>query len=159
MQVFDFVMQMEKDGEAYYRDLAEKVRNEGVAKILLMMADDEVKHYKIFEAMKSGSPSMEGTTVLSGAKNIFQKMKEQKEFDFDGTERDALSKARDVELYSEEFYQKKANEVESEEHKKLFRQIADEEKRHAHLLDHMMEFVTRPESWIDDAEFSNLEDY
>ena len=80
MQVFDFVMQMEKDGEAYYRDLAEKVRNEGVAKILLMMADDEVKHYRIFEAMKSsGSPSMEGTTVLSGAKNIFQKMKEQKE--------------------------------------------------------------------------------
>jgi rubrerythrin len=159
MQIFDFVMQMEKDGEAYYRDLAEKVRDEGVARILLMMADDEVKHYKIFEAMKKGNPDMVETVVLKNAKNIFQEMKDQKEFNFDGTERDALSKAREVELHSEKFYLEKVDQVDSVEHKDLFRRIAGEERHHAHLLDYMMEFVTRPETWIDDAEFSNLEDY
>lgn len=159
MQIFDFVMKMEKDGEAYYRNLAEKVSDEGVAKILLMMADDEVKHYKIFEGMKKGNPDMPETAVLKNAKNVFQAMKDQKKFNFDGSERDALAKAHEVEMHSEKFYLEKVDEVDSVEHKDLFRRIAGEERRHAHLLDYMMEFISRPESWIDDAEFTNLDDY
>jgi rubrerythrin len=159
MEILDFAMQMEKDGENYYRELAAKVKEEGVSRILLMMADDEVKHYKIFQAMKKGNPEMEGTRVLAGAKNIFEGMKGQQDFKFDGTERDALEKARKVEEKSESFYREKSEEVSSEQHKELFQRIADEERRHKHLIDHMMEFVTRPETWLDDAEFSNLESY
>jgi len=160
MDIFDFAMQMEKDGEVYYRDLAGKVGQKGVARILEMMADDEVKHFNILSKMKQGTPQMPESEVLKNAKNVFQEMKDQKEeMSFDLSQKEALQKALDIEERSEKFYLEKVNEVNSAEHKALLKKIADEERRHVHLLDHMIEFVTRPESWLDDAEFSNLEDY
>ena len=44
-------MQMEKDGEAYYRDLAEKTSDAGVRTILLAMADEERRHWQILDNM------------------------------------------------------------------------------------------------------------
>jgi len=160
MDIYEFAMQMEKDGEKYYRDLAEKVSDEGVAKILLMMADDEVKHYNILSHMKSGTPDMQGSEVLKNAKNIFQEMQTgQSDFDFDIAQKDALQKALEIEERSEKFYTEKSKEIDSEDQKALLLRIADEERRHVHLLDHMIEFMSRPSTWLEDAEFSNLENY
>ncbi|KAB2832670.1 MAG: hypothetical protein F9K48_10015, partial [Candidatus Brocadia sp.] len=52
MNIFDFAMQMEKDGEQYYRNSAQKTQNVGLKKILGMLADAEVKHYDILQKMK-----------------------------------------------------------------------------------------------------------
>ena len=49
MDIYEYAMQMEKDGEAYYRDLAGKTSHQGLKSILGMLADAEVKHYKLFE--------------------------------------------------------------------------------------------------------------
>jgi rubrerythrin len=160
MDIFEFAMQMEKDGEKYYRDLAEKVSDEGVSRIFLMMADDEVKHYNIFANMKSGTPEMESTLVLTKAKNIFKEMSISKgSFDFDIAQKDALQKALEIEERSEKFYNEKANEVNSKEQKALLLKIAGEERKHVHLLDHMIEFFNRPSNWLDNAEFTHLDEY
>jgi rubrerythrin len=160
MDIFEFAMQMEKDGEKYYRDLAEKVSDEGVSRIFLMMADDEVKHYNILAHMKSGMPEMESTQVLSKARNIFGELRsKQGSFDFGIAQKDALQKALEIEERSEKFYTEKSGEVKSEDQKALLLRIADEERRHVHLLDHMIEFFNRPSTWLDNAEFSNIEDY
>jgi len=160
MDIYEFAMQMEKDGEVYYRELASKVQNKGVAKILNMMADDEVKHYKIISAMRDGSPDMATSPVLSGAKNIFKEISSsRKDLSFEASHKEALQKAMEIEEKSEQFYLEKQRESDSEGHKALFGKLADEERRHVHLLDHMIEFVTKPDSWLDDAEFSNLEEY
>ena len=45
----------------------------------------------------------------------------------------------------------------SEEQKQLWLAIAAEEKRHEHILENVIEFVTKPESWAENAEFSHLE--
>ena len=52
MNIFDYAMQMEKDGEVYYREIAEKTSNKGVRNILKMLADAELMHYEIFEKMR-----------------------------------------------------------------------------------------------------------
>ncbi len=161
MNILHYAQQMEKDGEKYYRELAEKCGNKGLRTILLGMADDEVKHCRIFEEMEAQSdPDMVSTEILVSAKNIFQQMRgEGGEFAPDCDQVDAYRKAREIELKSEAFYREKAEEVESPAHKELFNRIADEEKKHAFLLENVIHFVTRPDTWMENAEFHHLEDY
>lgn len=44
MNIFEFAMQMEKDGEAFYREIAKKTKNSGLQKIFNTLADEEVVH-------------------------------------------------------------------------------------------------------------------
>ena len=52
MNVFEHAMKMEEDGRAYYLEHAEKTRNPLLKKLLKELADDELKHYRLFEKMK-----------------------------------------------------------------------------------------------------------
>jgi rubrerythrin len=163
VNVFDFAMQMEKDGEAYYRELAAKCSVEGIKNILNLLADDEVGHYNIFKKLKEETPAdIAGTAILTNAKNIFAQMKEkdkEKEFKFDVSEIELYQKAIEVERKSEEFYKEKANEMDNPNAKEIFLKIAEDERRHQFLLENMKEFLERPVTWVEDAEFNRLEDY
>jgi rubrerythrin len=53
----------------------------------------------------------------------------------------------------------KANEVTEEYQKEIFQRLADEEKKHYFLLENIIEFVSRPETWLENAEFYHLEEY
>ena len=52
MDIYEYAMQMEKDGEDLYREVASRTANKGLRTILAMLADAEVKHYKLFQNMK-----------------------------------------------------------------------------------------------------------
>jgi rubrerythrin len=160
MDIYGYAMQMEKDGENYYRQLAQQSENKGLKTILTMLADEEVKHYNAIEKMKAGEPQMAETTILADAKNVFVQLKEMGEkFDFN-TEQVALyKKAQDIEKKSEDFYREKANDVEEEYQKNLFLKLAEEEKKHYFLLENIIQFVSRPETWLENAEFYHLEEY
>ncbi len=71
MELFDFAIQMEKDGEAYYRRLSHRTANTGLRAILTMLADEEVKHQQLFEQMKASKGELQGSQVLTRTKNIF----------------------------------------------------------------------------------------
>ena len=160
MNIYDFAMQMEQDGEAFYRDMAAKSADAGVQSILNMLADDEVKHYAVVKQMrdKAISPQMDDTAVLSTAQNVFARMKGQT-LDTAGPQVDVYRQAQELERQSREFYMEKAGEVPQETHRALLLRIAEEENKHYFLLDHMIEFVNRPQTWIEDAEFNHLEEY
>ena len=68
-------------------------------------------------------------------------------------------KAQDIEKESREFYLQKADEVQDHCQKGIFRKLAEEENKHYFLLDNIIEFVSRPEQWLENAEFHHLEDY
>ena len=161
MDIFEYAMQMEKDGEAYYRDLAAKCNLAGLKKILTMLADDETVHYKIFKNLKDHTTTkLEGSTVLKDAKNIFTEMRDKEtQFNLVGSEIDLYKRAIEIENKSEEFYREKADEVESEDAKRLFLEIAEEEKNHAFLLENMVAFLARPQTWLENAEFHHLDEY
>ncbi|GAH41605.1 unnamed protein product [marine sediment metagenome] len=53
MNIFEYAMKMEKDGEEYYRQLAQQTTNKGLQTILTMLADEEVKHYNAISAIKN----------------------------------------------------------------------------------------------------------
>ncbi len=160
MDIFEYAMQMEKDGENYYHQLAQQTANKGLQTILIMLADEEVKHYDAIEKMKTAKPCMAEAAILTEAKNVFAQIKESGEnFDFDIKQTGLYRKAQDIEERSWNFYLEKADEVEEEYQKEIFLRLVAEEKKHYFLLDNIIEFVSRPETWLENAEFYHLEEY
>ena len=153
-------MQMEKDGEDYYRLLARQTEDTGLKTILTMLADEERKHYQIIAKIQTERPQMAETSLLADAKNIFIQLKESKaKFSFDIEESELYRKAQALEKKSIDFYLEKACEVDQEYQKKIFLKFAEEEKKHYLMLENIIEFVSRPETWLEDAEFYHLDEY
>ena len=160
MNIFDFAMEKEKFSEDYYRRLADKTSDKGLETIFNMLADEEAKHYKIVSDMKEDvAPDLVDTTVLSDAKDVFAKMREStQKFSFDISQTELYKKAQDIEKQSQNFYLEKAKEAE-ETQKKIFLKLAEEEKKHYFLLENIIDFVSRHQTWLENAEFYHLDEY
>lgn len=161
MDIFDYAMQMEKDGESYYREEAVRSASEGMKKIMTMLADAEVKHYNVFKQMKEHQPvTMPEATILKDVKNIFVSMKEKGDLVGVGaSETEFYRKAQDIEKKTEDFYLEKASEVKDAVQKETFLRVAKEEEKHYFILDRIIEFVARPEQWLENAEWYHLDEY
>jgi len=161
MNIFEFGMQMEKDGEAYYRELAGKCGNRGLETIFTMLADSDVKHFNTLKEMAgTEGSSLPGSTLLADVKNVFVEMREQeKEFDFDISQIDLYRKAQELEKKSEAFYRERSSAAENQSQKEIFEAMATEEKQHAALLENLIDFVSRPATWLENAEWHNMEEY
>jgi rubrerythrin len=161
MDIFAYAMQMEKDGEGFYREIALKTDNIGIKRILTMLADEEVKHYNAIERMQRGQPEpMEETRILDDVKNVFVQMKEEGPgFDTDLKQIELYEKAQEIEKRSRQFYEEKAGQAEQNDQKLLFQRLAAEEAKHYFLLENLIEFVSRPAQWLENAEWFHLEEY
>jgi len=162
MNIYKYAMKMEKDGENYYRELANKTEDIGLQNILKMLADEEVRHYNIIEQMMKSKASAElaETGILKKVKNIFIKIKGKNlVFNFDLPQINFYRKAREIEEKSYKFYIEMSDKVEIESQRKVFLKLAGEEKKHMFLLENLVEFVSRPETWIENAEFNHLNEY
>ncbi len=161
MDIYEYAMQMERDGESYYRELSGKAASAGLKNILTMLADAEVKHYDIFRKMKEGEPAqVPDTPILEDVKNVFVKMKEEKDSVIsDGSEIDLYKRAQGIEEMTRDFYLEKAEEMKGLPQREVFLKVADEEKRHYLILENIIDFVSRPFNWLENAEWYHLEEY
>lgn len=161
MDIFDFALEKEKLSEELYRKLAENAPHKGLISILTMLADEERSHCEVVMKMKQGAAAkVPETILLTNAKTIFAKIRQSREkFKFGDTQIDLYKKAQDIERDSRAFYRQKAKESENPAHKAIFNTLAEEENKHYFLLDNIIEFVTRPQTWLENAEFHHLEQY
>ena len=159
MNVYEYAMKVEKDGEKYYRDLAAKTNNAGVKSILTMLAEEEVKHYVVFDKMNKNQiiPTQPNVDIFKHTKNIFEKMQKENALpSFSQDQIEFYKSALRSEENSYKFYTEKALMIEEGEQKKAFLRIAEEEKAHYVLLENLVEYVSAPESWVESAEFNHL---
>ena len=164
MNIFEHAMKMEEDGRAFYLEHAEKTSVSELRKVLIELAEDELKHYNIFKAMRDEQAAeyieSEKTTILSTVKTIFEELKtEKKQLSFKSGAKSIWEDARDVEKRAEEFYREKASEVDDEKQRRILNLIADEEHRHWIAMNNVIQFLDRPQQWLENAEWSSLEDY
>ena len=161
MNIFEFAREKEKFSEDYYRKLAKKTNNKGLKNICLMLAEEEMKHYKIVQDMQNNSTQgLAKTSVIKDAQKIFESMKTAAEkFNFDISEQELYKKARDIEQQSIDFYLEKARETDNPYHKNIFTNLAEEEKKHYLLLDKICIFVERPKWFLENAEMYRFDDY
>ncbi len=159
MDIYEYAMQFEKDGENFYREVAAKTGNRGLRTILTMLADAEVRHYKLFQNMKKNDKvRMSETPILNDVKNIFIEMREKKQFETDVSQIELYRKAQGIEEQTRDFYLAKAEEVVPDQ-KEIFLKIALEEKRHYIILENLIKLVNQPDIWLENPEWYHLEDY
>lgn len=161
MNVYQFAMQMEKDGEAYYRECAAKTASAGLRNILLMLAGAEAAHYELFRRMEAREEAvLPDSALLAGVKNVFAEIREREGFPaVSSSEIDLYRKAQELERRSWELYDGHAAQAASPAEKLTFERIAVEERRHYRILEGIIDFVSRPQLWLENAEWTHLEDY
>jgi len=159
MDILAYAIEMEKDGEAYYRQLAHRTGNPGLQTILTMLADEEVLHQQVVTRMRGGRAQVPAGEVLMRAKNIFTEMKDSEQaLPDDTSQTDLYKKALDIEHKSEQFYASQARQDKAPQ-VAVFEALAAEEHKHAVLVENLIEFVSRPQTWLENAEFYHLEEY
>ncbi len=158
MDIFDFALQMEKDGRKFYQDAAARCGDKGLQAVFNLLADAEQEHYDLLKSMKKGTaPTTTLTDVLDGTKNLFQQMAERGHaLDPKATQTDLYKKGLEIENRSRAFYEEKAGEVKGKDQAALLRTLAAEEGRHADILTNIIEFVSRPRQYLENAEWSGL---
>lgn len=161
MDIFEFAMEKEKFSEEYYRDLAHRANHPGLKTILTMLADEEAKHCRIVERMRRETPEkVTDVPVLQRAREVFEKMRTSpKKFDFLVNEAELYRKACQIEEQSRKFYLERAEEAQDPGQKRVFELLAREEEKHFLLMDHLYSFVSKPESFLENAEMYHFDDY
>jgi len=160
MDIFEFALQMEKEGMDLYLEIAGKSDDRGIQKIFGMLASDEKRHQDVIRRMRDGDPDVEETEVLSEARNVFAGMRDDGEkIDTAQPQSDLYRKAMDIEERSVRFYTEKAEEEKDPGKNKIFEALSREEEKHLFLIENMVEFISRPETWLENAEFNHLEEY
>ena len=129
--------------------------------IFAMLADAELEHHDAIEAMKKGVPAEQvDTKVLEKAKNVFQKLLERKQTmaalknDPDGYRQAIRIAEEGVKLY-EEMAGKETNPAAV----KVLQMLAEEERKHLHIMENIYDFAEAPHTYLAWGEFGNLKDY
>lgn len=165
MNIYQFAMQMEKDGEDFYLRLAKEATVPGLAKIFTMLADEEVKHYTVVVQLsrKEKNPHLTDTAILENVKNVFIGMQEEKGQLFIDTTAATTSyrKACTLEAASEKFYREKSDQSKDENEQRIFSRLAREEANHLRIMENILEFVSRaePGNWLENAEWHHMDEY
>jgi rubrerythrin len=161
MNIFEFAMEKEKLSENLYRTLASKATNKGLKNICGMLAEEEKNHYRIVERMSRNAPSeVKESSIPDAAIDIFKKMRQSTEkFDLDISQLQLYQKARDIEKESQSFYLEQAEQIEDAKQKEIFRKLAAEEHKHYVLLQNICDFIAKPQTFLENAEFNHIKDY
>lgn len=155
MNVYEYAMKVEKDGEAYYRQLASKSPNEGLKRVFTILADAEVKHYLAFKSMRDqDGQDISALDISTDTKTIFETLNAQKEsssLNLSEIEYYEAAIKREEDSYS--FYVTKAEELTDDAQKAVFMNIAQEEVKHKEILENILLFIQEPDNWVASAEF------
>ena len=155
MNMFEFSIQMEKDAEALYRKMANQAPVEGIKKVLLMLAEDEVRHRVALENLQKKLDIEPLQGVAIDIKTIFDEMRRDK--NVTNISADAVEdyrKAVEIEKRGMDFYKEKFAETDDPESKKLFEILMRQEMYHYKTVENLLDMVQKPDWWVESAEFN-----
>lgn len=160
MELLRFAIDMERDGEKYYRTQGLKNADNPLRKVFDLLADDEKKHAEILSAKAEGAPYTLAHGELHAQPNPFQTAK-----DYVATAQDVpdqaelYEKALEMEVQSISLYEKMRQLAGETPDVELFAFLIREESRHQAILNDLYHHVNRPKEWVESAEFGVREDY
>jgi rubrerythrin len=155
MELFEIAKNMELEGKQLYEHQAKNTEDEGLKNILLMLANQEQEHYKIFDALHKNQPIKLKRESFKGITDFFKEVRE----DLPKDQVELYTKILDVEKKSQEFYKDLAKNQEAQQIKEIILRIAEEEHKHWIIIKNIIEYIKKPDQWVEDPEFHQLEDY
>jgi len=155
MDMLKFAVEMELEGERYYRRQAEENRDNGLAIVFRALADDEHRHAKLLEGALGGLPH-EPDAVPNSYLNVFERAADFKSA-VNHKQLDAYRAALEKEEASIALYTKLRDQTQRD--RTLFEFLIAEEEKHYQVMDLLVRLVVRPEEWVESAEFGVREEY
>lgn len=161
MDIYEFALEFEKRHGDFYREQAEKAGNRGLKRVFNRLAEEEAKHEKVVKKLAAGEKVEHvESDLIPDVKEAFDRIAVDVEEETAPTGQvDLYKKALEMEEESYDFYQSKAEETDLPHVRRVFKALAREEKKHENIVGNILEFVNRPSTWLEDAEWYHLEDY
>lgn len=155
MNVLEFAINMELEGEKYYNKQAENNNDNGLKNIFLMLAKDENDHAKILQNKSNNLPyELNNNETLSEAKNLFKGIKDLKnEIKQTPEQLDLYRAALEKEKESIHLYEKLLSEANDDKSRDLFKFLINQEKDHYTTLDELVSQLNKCNDWVESAEF------
>jgi len=169
MNVFDFALKMELDGEKYYRELAAQAKYQELKVVLEGLADDEQRHYKIVQALQNRifNSYLESDPAVSNARNGFEPGM-NKTFLPQDADSIAKLKAEQLDLYqaalrkeaeSIQIYKKLKETAGQQAEQDIIEKLVHEEEKHAEVLGNIIQMLNHANEWVESAEFNHNKPY
>lgn len=155
MNTLDYAIKMEYDGEKYYREQAEKNKENGLYIVCKLLAEEEKKHAHLLENRKNQiAYQLVDSEFLTNAKNVYTGLNgiEVEGTKFPG-QLDFYRIVCDMEQKSIDLYQKFLSGAEKEADQELYKFLIDQEKQHLEAFEEMSRLLQNAQWWIESPEF------
>lgn len=161
MNILELAIAMEVDLEKHYLKQAQINKDNSLNTIFLMLAQDEKNHAKILlSKSKELDYELEDNKTLLESKKIFKEIKNfNSEIKDIPSQLDSFRMALDMEKKSIDAYNKLLEETEDVKAKELFEYLIGQENEHFALIEELILLLSRPEEWIENAEFGIRKEY
>lgn len=154
MDVLKFAINMEREGEKYYRRQAEMNANNSLHTVCILLAEQEEKHALLLSDLLNSIPvrSVEDDP-LAQIKGIFKNIEDFKsEINQIPGQIELYSMALKKEKESIDLYKKLLMNA-PERQKPVFEFLIQQEMRHYDILDELILRLSHAEDWVESAEF------
>ena len=161
MGIYEFAIGMEKDGEKFYTEQAQKNAGNPLQNIFLMLAGDEKKHAELLQNKAAGERyELAGNATLGESRNIFKGIKDFKsEIQAVPGQLDLYAMAMDMEKKSIDLYEEYLSKVQDEPSKGIFAYLIGQEREHYTIMEDLAEMVRHALDWVESAEFGIRKEY
>jgi rubrerythrin len=160
MNFFDVAKNMELQAIKTYTRLSKEAPLDQLKGVFNVLAEEEKRHYDLFDTLQNKSVEVPADeNILSRSKALLSKW--ERDFKAPGLAdlRAAYEKGMQTEHEAVDFYSKEREMLENDNQKQVVEIIINQEKRHIVLFENLIEFVQRPQQWLENAEFNHLDEY
>ncbi|MDF2540572.1 MAG: rubrerythrin [Herbinix sp.] len=161
MDILELALSMELDLENFYLKQADLHKENSLAVVFTLLAKEENNHATILKRKADKlTLSLEDSDILSEVRSLFKEV-----HDFKNDIKNILNQldtyrlALEKEQHSLKFYQDLQQDATDEQSKTVFQYLISQEDKHCIILEELVKLVTRPEEWVESAEFGLREDY
>lgn len=152
-------IRLEINGRKFFMHAADITEHEEGKKMFRFLADEEIKHMKVFGKLFSQILESEDwkqyirDEELRGESPLVEKLKDRMKNEEGKGEVEALRVGMELEKSAIDFFTKALFGSDDSTARKIFREIGEEEKFHFDLLQAQYDSVTHSGFWLGSAEF------
>lgn len=162
MNVYELALSLEEDMEQFYMEQAQSHNELHLKQVFLILSNEERKHAYILTEnkdlmMEKVEAEEVENDIIEQAKKLFKGVKVDTTETARPKQLDVYRKALEMEEKSIEFY--KDLQEKDPEREKIYKYLVKQEDKHCIILEEIILLASRPEEWVESAEFGPREDY
>lgn len=161
MNNLEYAINMELEGHKYYLEQADLCQNNELRTIFLILADAEQQHADLLlRRQKEEEVTLKEDSIVKDKNSFFHNLADFKpDVPRALKQLDVYRYAAEQEQKSIELYQGMLEQAKDPKDKELFTFLIKQEIEHLHLFEDLVILLTRPEEWVESAEFGIREEY